>query len=588
MPFTGPNDETLPEPVKGLPENERKQWVSVWNDSFDRCVMDGGGMGDCEGVAFRNANGVLFGEKVGMFDLSSVDGLCFIGNQVAEVERRTVGNTDFLVSPGVLIKAGVLNEELVPLEEITAHFSAWNGRPVVINHPRNLDGVNISANHPPVLDALQIGKLFNVNIDDGALKGELWIDVARAQAVHRGREVVSKLEDGKMIEVSTAYLRDREVRAGSHNGQAFETVARNLRPDHLAILLDVEGACSIRDGCGTPRTNEGELPTANVLSRARRPSFDGTETIPWADVSKTFAAYRDGYYRHTAAERPDEPPNRVQDAPQTMKDWIASKTLIGDSGADTESDLIAFPVVNPGTNQLNAGGVRGANSRAPTADISEATVSSIQSVATDLLESQFKTEQAENSLRRAFKLIANALGFNQEETRMDELVTAILADGRIEIAEETLRGFPEAALSVIASLLQATVPEPEVQAEQEPAPTPDVVLEPVLQPVPNADGCDKLAALVEAMDKRGGAERVLSLLDGIQANESERRDGLVSGLVANAQCALTQEQLAAMPTDALENLERSFITPDYSGQGSPTVPATNRGEQRYELPSMYH
>jgi hypothetical protein len=604
MPFTGPNDENLPEPVKGLPENDRKQWVSIWNDSRNRCIMEGGSPGDCEGVAFRNANGVLFGEKIGMFDLSKVDGLCFVGNQVAEVERRTVGNTDFLVSPGVLVKSGVLNDELVPPEEVQAHFSAWNGQPVVIGHPRNLDGVNISANHPAVLNALQIGKLFNTTIDDGKLKSELWIDLARAQTVHRGREVVSKLESGESLEVSTAYFRDVDMTEGSHDGIAFSSIARNLRPDHLAILLDTEGACSLQDGCGTPRANEGETmtqPVANVMARARRPSFDGTETTPWEDVAKTFTAFSAGYFRHTDAERPDDPISRVQDAPQTMKDWIASKTLIGDPNADTEADLIAFPVVNPSTNQLNAGGVRGAVSRAPQADISEETTASIQSVGRDLLESQFgtETEQAQNSLRSAWDTFTRKLGFNQEVNPMDELIQAILTDGRLGFNEEQLRVLDEAVLTNLAEMLKATaaVTEPEVLEEEspvtEPAPapetTPAAVSVPVeLTPVPaaNAD-CDKLSVLVEAMEKRGGAENVLALLDELQANKADVHGKLVTALVANEQCSLTKEQLETMDTITLQALKRSFIPADYSGQGAALQPATNR-EQVYDLPSMYH
>lgn len=57
MPYSGPGDPDLPSNVKGLPENRRAQWVHVWNSSFRRCEAQGGT--NCEGVAFRNANGVI-------------------------------------------------------------------------------------------------------------------------------------------------------------------------------------------------------------------------------------------------------------------------------------------------------------------------------------------------------------------------------------------------------------------------------------------------------------------------------------------------------------------------------------------------
>jgi len=64
MPYSGSEDESLPGNVKALPIDLRKQWVAVWNSSYSNCKSEktGGGAGsdkDCEGVAFKFANGVL-------------------------------------------------------------------------------------------------------------------------------------------------------------------------------------------------------------------------------------------------------------------------------------------------------------------------------------------------------------------------------------------------------------------------------------------------------------------------------------------------------------------------------------------------
>jgi hypothetical protein len=40
------------------------------------------------------------------------------------------------------------------------------------------------------------------------------------------------------------------------NGVKYEGIARNLRPDHLAILPDDKGACSLEDGCGVNNTSK--------------------------------------------------------------------------------------------------------------------------------------------------------------------------------------------------------------------------------------------------------------------------------------------------------------------------------------------
>lgn len=56
MPFSGPGDPELPDNVKKLPATKKRQWVSVFNSAFAKCMKEGGS--DCEGSAFRQANSV--------------------------------------------------------------------------------------------------------------------------------------------------------------------------------------------------------------------------------------------------------------------------------------------------------------------------------------------------------------------------------------------------------------------------------------------------------------------------------------------------------------------------------------------------
>ena len=95
---------------------------------------------------------------------------------------------------------------------------------------------------------------------------------------------------------------------------------------------------------------------ANVLSTARKPSYSGTETTSWASVNKSFGAYAKAYMKSTGAT--GDAPGSVKDAPAAMKEWIANKSLLGDASAETNRDLIFFPVVDPGTGKLNAGALR--------------------------------------------------------------------------------------------------------------------------------------------------------------------------------------------------------------------------------------
>lgn len=84
MPYSGPNDPKLPENVKDKPVKQRRRWVSVFNSAWDRCQKEGGK--NCEGVAFRQANGVAFKES----DMSSVviDGLAITTKDLAAIFKR--------------------------------------------------------------------------------------------------------------------------------------------------------------------------------------------------------------------------------------------------------------------------------------------------------------------------------------------------------------------------------------------------------------------------------------------------------------------------------------------------------------------
>ena len=190
--------------------------------------------------------------------------LQLVGNSItAKTHRETVGGIVYLVAPTVLLKQAVLNDEMVLADEIAAHFKAWNGRPVLVPHPE-VNGVKVSANDPAILAHQQVGKLFNTTFDGGKLRGELWIDEVKAKGVSGGLEVLRRLQSNSPTEISTAYFRDSELTAGVWNGKHYESIARNLRPDHVAILLEAKGACNWQDGCGVPRVNEeGNVTVSN-------------------------------------------------------------------------------------------------------------------------------------------------------------------------------------------------------------------------------------------------------------------------------------------------------------------------------------
>lgn len=161
-----------------------------------------------------------------------------------------------LVFPVVMMVEGVHcgsgGPTFYSAEELGKAPGAWNLKPVVVRHPEN-SGVPISACSKEVLEGQSVGVLLNTVFEEGKLKSEAWIYKDKADKVHSG--LLSSLRSGKTMEVSIGHYSEDLVSEGTWKGEAYEKVATNIRPDHLALLPSEKGACSVADGAGIPRVN---------------------------------------------------------------------------------------------------------------------------------------------------------------------------------------------------------------------------------------------------------------------------------------------------------------------------------------------
>jgi len=152
-----------------------------------------------------------------------------------------------VVVPVVLLVEGVHNGSVgpvfYPLSELRDLPAAWNGRPVTLGHPP------AGANTPEALEEFMLGTLFNTSFDEqDRLVSEAWLDVALTR--QRAPEILEAAQNGKILEISTGLWFDESGGPGVWNDEAFDTTATNFRPDHLALLPEAVGACSVGDGCG--------------------------------------------------------------------------------------------------------------------------------------------------------------------------------------------------------------------------------------------------------------------------------------------------------------------------------------------------
>jgi hypothetical protein len=170
----------------------------------------------------------------------------------AELEGRS-----YLVAPVAMMTEGVHEGSqgalLYTADDLDRFAPAWNNKPIVVDHPTR-NGKGVSACDPVVLNKEKIGVVLNTHWN-GKQRAEAWFDKERTRLL--APVVYNALIKRKMMEVSTGLFVDKEKKSGvfKKTNEEYEAIARNHRPDHLAILPTKKGACSIDDGAGLLQLN---------------------------------------------------------------------------------------------------------------------------------------------------------------------------------------------------------------------------------------------------------------------------------------------------------------------------------------------
>ena len=197
-----------------------------------------------------------------------------INKERLKTRQEELDGVRYLVAPVVMVKEQVLNGELLPADEIAKSTPGWNGRPVVVYHPKDRSGNDTLANQPDVIPKYEVGKVFNAEYDEEStkLKGEVWIDISRARRKNADtKAALHMIQNSEELEVSTGYIvNDRFKEKGEFNGVEYNAIQRDILPDHLALLPDEIGACSWEDGAGV-RNNSKKLfkPITDMVDRLR-------------------------------------------------------------------------------------------------------------------------------------------------------------------------------------------------------------------------------------------------------------------------------------------------------------------------------
>lgn len=461
------------------------------------------------------------------------------------IRREMFEDVEHLVVPVIAAKQMVMNGFFYPAEEFRDWVETWNGVPVPISHPQ-VNGVAISARAPRIQELTSVGWFFNVEFtQDNKLKGEIWINTEKAKKLN-AEYIIDKFENGEIMEVSTGLFSNLEMVSGTYDGVPYDAIIRHIRPDHLALLPNEVGACSIEDGCGAMKNNTdcackepktirekfnkalrlvGEKLGLNVNKDSFYKIMDSVRVALTSEYNDAWPLILDIY--------DDEVIYEVDGYTTLFKrSYVMTdgKVLLGDDIQEVVRKTTYVPVISD--NKLENGG----NSIMDKDKL-------IQNVIANSYNSF--TESDKSMLEGLSEEILTKMAVNTEETET--------------VSEET------------------TTEEPQAEAKEES--TEETTKEESTEEGVEETTEQKVNSLLEGVEDT----EVKEFLGNAVAKHRAEKEALVENIVANS--AFTKEEVKVMSFNHLTKLAESVKKPSFNGRGtSLKQPKANEG---YKIPSIF-
>lgn len=209
----------------------------------------------------------------------------------------------------------VMNAMLYPGDQLATAAPTLEGKPAPAGHPKNAAGQFISAVNGEALASAWIGSYArNARHEGGRTLVDVIVNAAQAQASDAGKALLARLDaaiDGtstEPIHVSTGLLCEVVNADGESRGKKYQRIATNIQYDHLAILLNEQGAGTPADGVGMFLNAAGkpeEVETADATGAKVTEDLRGRDgLVSWlmrlmrvGNSEISFDQIRDGLYR---------------------------------------------------------------------------------------------------------------------------------------------------------------------------------------------------------------------------------------------------------------------------------------------------
>jgi hypothetical protein len=172
----------------------------------------------------------------------------------------------------------VMNRRLYPAEALVAGVKSLEGKPAPAGHPRDDKGRAISAANGDALLTSYIGAVCkNARHQGGRTLVDVVVNEGQAKAHADGAKLVERLEaaisgaDTSPIHVSTGLYHSSIRTNGEAGGRQYDEIVTGIQYDHLAILLNTNGAGTPDDGVGMWLNDAGEEHPVEVVTLNTEP-----------------------------------------------------------------------------------------------------------------------------------------------------------------------------------------------------------------------------------------------------------------------------------------------------------------------------
>lgn len=465
------------------------------------------------------------------------------------VRHDQMEGRDFIVVPMIILTEGVHSGSdgpmFYPAEELSKTPAVWNYKPVVVYHPE-MNGAGVSACIPSIITSRKVGVMMNTRFEKGKLKSEAWIEVDRSDIVDP--RILEAINRNEMMELSTGVFVDSDPTTGEWKGETYQGIARNYRPDHLALLPDKIGACSINDGAGFLR-NETGVKRQEALEIIRK-------ALQAAGLMSNEMSHDNIRNSLSAALR--KKLNIADNCPALL--WIA----------DVYNDFVIYE----SDGKLFRIGYTDTDTAATLND--EEAVPVVRVTEYRTVTGAFVGNRDQNQNPKKMK-------------KKKELVDNLISNSNgllVEADRDRLMAFTEEQLAQLTLTKNDVVP---------PAPAPAVVpVVPVVPLVENKAPAAEAKVITLGDYIAAAPKEIQDVLQNSMSVYDEEKGRLIDSILLNKNHSFTKDQLSNRPIGELRNLARlaavvetkpRVAAPNYSGQ-QPVLETNAAAEEALGVPSM--